>query len=101
MSKYLDDPYTSLTHNNNIKKSDLVYILSRIQTESHPTENCSQWNKRLRESINVCFNKIGLRPRQRELFGIWYENVSELSQNATIYDIFNCAPEDCLYVLGL
>jgi len=102
MSELLDNAtYDSLVSNDNMTKSQLARVMAHIQNEFHPYETCSQWNERLRTSIQSCFNKIGLRPAQRELFGIWYEDVMKLPNNATRYMIFNCAPEDCLYIVGL
>jgi hypothetical protein len=102
MSELLDNAtYDALIRRDNISKSEHARIMAHIQNEFHMNENSSQWNERLRTSIQACFNKIGLRPAQRELFGIWYEDVSNLPNNATRYDIFNCAPEDCLYIVGL
>ena len=102
MSELLDNAtYNSLVSCDNMTKSQLARVMAHIQNEFHMNETSSQWNERLRTSIQSCFNKIGLRPAQKELFGIWYENVSNIPNNATRYEIFNCAPEDCLYIVGL
>jgi hypothetical protein len=102
MSELLDNAtYSALVGNNNITKSQLARVMAHIDNEFNINETSQQWNDRLRGKINVCFNKIGLRPAQRELFGIWSENVDNLPYNATRYEIFSCAPEDCLYIVGL
>jgi hypothetical protein len=102
MSELLDNnTYNTLIGNDNITKSQLARVMAHIDNEYHMDEKPNQWNERLREKINVCFNKIGLRPAQRELFGIWYEDVMKLPYNATRYEIFSCAPEDCLYIVGI
>jgi hypothetical protein len=102
MSELLDNAtYDTLIRCDNMTKSQMARIMAHIDNEFHMNENNSQWNERLRTYIQSCFNKIGLKPAQRELFGIWYDDVSKLPFNATRYDIFNCAPEDCLYIVGL
>lgn len=101
MSELLDNATYNSIMNDNMTKSQRARIMAHIDNEFHMNEKSHQWNERLRASIQSCFNKIGLRPAQRELFGIWYENVTNLPNNATRYEIFNCAPEDCLYVVGL
>jgi hypothetical protein len=102
MSELLDNAtYSALIGNDNITKSGLARVMAHIDNEFHMNETPNQWNDRLRNMINVCFNKIGLRPSQRELFSIWSENAGNLPYNATRYEIFNCAPEDCLYIVGL
>jgi hypothetical protein len=102
MSELLDNAtYNHLIRSDNMTKSQMARVMAHIDNEFHMNETNSQWNERLRTSIQSCFNKIGLRPAQRELFGIWYENVMNIPNNTTRYEIFNCAPEDCLYIVGL
>jgi hypothetical protein len=102
MSELLDNAtYMSIIGRWNMTKSELARIMAHIDNEFHMNETAPQWNERLRISILSCFNKIGLKPAQRELFGIWYEDVIMLPNNAKRYEIFNCAPEDCLYIVGL
>ena len=102
MSELLDNvTFESLIRCNNMTQSEYARIMAHIDNEYHMNENSLQWNERLRTSIQSCFNKIGLRPAQRELFGIWYEDVSNLPHNATRYEIFNCAPEECIYIVGI
>jgi hypothetical protein len=100
MSELLDNAtYYSLI-NDNMTKSHVCRVMAHIDNEFHLTETPQEWNDRLRASIQSCFNKIGLRTDQRELFSTWYENVMKLPYNATRYEIFNSAPEDCLYIVG-
>lgn len=101
MSELLDNRTFNSLIKSNMTKAQLARVMAHIDNEFHMNENSSQWNERLRTSIQLCFKKIGLRPSQRELFGIWYEDVLKVPYNATRFEIFNSAPEDCLYIVGL
>lgn len=102
MSELLNDNlFNQLIDNDNLTKHQMVLLLAHIDTLYYASDSITEWNNRLRDSIGRCFNKIGLSPSQTELFGSWFENVNNIHIGSSRYEIFNCAPEECLSIVGI
>ena len=76
-------------------------INSDIEYRTDNNETIKEMNIRIRNSIRVNFNKILLTNQQENLFRNWEESVNNLPNTASRKELYEVAPKDCLYIIGL
>ena len=86
---------------NNYRFYNLVLLMSLIDKRYHFDETVAEYNHRIRQSIANNYNTVDLSSNKLEYFRIWERAVSLLPENASRIDLFNAAPIDALYIVGL
>lgn len=85
----------------NYRFYNLVLLMSLIDKRYHFDDTKAEYNYRIRQSIANNFNKGCLSDNKIEYFRIWERAVALLPENASRIDLFNVAPIDALYIIGL
>ena len=73
-----------------------------MNDEKHPDESPPKWNKRIRESVKLCYNKIWIQQEHIDKFNEWNTkiNAPDFPIYASRFALFNAAPELCLFTIG-
>ncbi len=85
----------------NYRFYNLVLLMSLIDKRYNFEDTNAEYNFRIRQSIANNFNKGFLNENKIEYFRIWERAVALLPENASRIDLFNAAPIDALYIVGL
>ena len=78
-----------------------VNVMALIDERYNINDSVQDFNTRLRNSVKNNFNKILLSDDQIANFRTWENNLENLPHTGSRIDIFNAAPTNALYIVGL
>lgn len=79
----------------------LVELMALIDEQFHYSDTVEEYNTRLRDAVKNNFNKGFLQEKHITSFRTWESNLDKLEEGASRVQIFGCAPEFALSVVGL
>jgi len=82
-------------------RNELAWEMVNIDQQFHANDSALDWNTRLRDHIDNGFFKWNLSENEWQLFKTWAERVAALPANASRIRIFESAPIECLFIVGL